>query len=320
MQYTIIYTDANGETRTAHVNAPNANQAHEKAAPNANGATVRAYPTTTDKHGNVIAYNVLRGALQVAKKSAEKATMNGGTETQFRIANELTSANAKAGTDGAEKLGAAYVLDLIARLSADSQDIFSCAYDGILTAINDGAEISEQYHAAYLNINAYIMTQRAATEYETSTEFIEAGGGDIVAINTYIARIINGKERYTPMDGGGMDTETAEKLGAALSGAAAMLTPRQREITILTARGYSQQQIADKLKIKSDATVREHLNHIRKKYLVYITENAPEFLPLINSAQVNATANKRAKDRYTKEQRAEYMRKYRATKKATANA
>lgn len=284
-------------------------------------ATVRVYPTTQDEHGNINAYAVLRGALQVAKKSAEKTlSRTGGTETQQRIANELTGANARAGQPQAEQLGATYILDMIARLSADSQDIFSCAYDGILTAINDGADITEQYHNAYLTINAHIMAQRSATEYETSTEFIEENGGHLVAVSSYIARIIKNGERYTPTDTETMDAETADKLGAVLSACAVALTPRQKEITILTARGYSQRQIADKLKVKDVSTIQEHLRHIRKKYIDYITENAPEFLTLINSAQVNATADKRAKDRYTKEQRAEYMRKYRATKKATANA
>lgn len=312
MLYTIIYTHENGETRTAHINASNAKQAHEQAAPNANGATVRAYPTTTDEHGDIIAYNVLRGALQVAKRSAEKATANGGTETQFRIANELTGANAKAGADGAEQYGAAYILDLTARLSSDSQDIFGYAYSGMLTAINDGADISEQYHAAYLSINAYIMKQRAATEYETSTEFIEESGGALVAINSYIARIINNGERYTPADSGEMDAETAARLGAALSGAAVALTPRQKDIAEYIGRGYSQRQTAEKLHIKNVATVNEHLSRIRAIYLDYFTANAPEFLYIIKGAQVNATANKRNKNRHG----AEYYRAYRARKKA----
>lgn len=318
MLYTIIYTNENGETRTAHINANNAKQAHEQAAQNANGATVRTYPTTQDEHGNIISYNVLRGALQAAKRSAEKATANGGTDTQFRIANELTGANAKAGADGAEQYGEAYILDLTARLSADSQDIFGYAYSGILTAINEGKDISEQYHAGYLSINAYIMKQRAATAYETSTEFIEESGGALVAINSYIARIINNGERYTPMDGGTMDAETAERLGAALSGASIALTPRQKDIAEYIGRGLSQKQVAEKMYIKNVATVNEHLTRIRKIYLEYFTENAPEFLYIIKGAEVKADKV----DRHKKSNRhnAEYYRAYRARKKAEKNA
>ena len=117
-----------------------------------------------------------------------------------------------------------------------------------------------------------------------------------------------------------MDAETADKLGAVLSACAVALTPRQNEITILTARGYSQRQIADKLNIKSVATVNEHLTHIRKKYLDYITENAPEFLTLINSAQVNATENATKSKSQRNKHNAEYYREYRARKKALATA
>lgn len=311
MLYTIIITHADGTQTRTSTNATNTKTAHENAQPLApDGATVRVYPTTQDEHGNINAYAVMRGALQVAKKSAEKTlSRTGGTETQQRIANELTGANARAGQPNAEALGATYILDMVARLSADSQDIFSCAYNGILTAINDGADISEQYHNAYLTINAHIMAQRSATEYETSTEFIEESGGHLVAVSSYIARIIKNGERYTPTD-----AETADKLGAVLSACAVALTPRQKEIAILTARGYSQRQICDKLNIKAVETVNEHLTHIRKKYLAYITENAPEFLHLIKSAQVNAVKTDRHKNN------AERMREYRKRKKALATA
>lgn len=322
MLYTIIITNANGTTTTIYTNVPNATTAHKDAKPYVkDGASVRVYPTTQDGNGKINAFEVMRGALQVAKISAEKTLIRtGGTETQQRIANELTSANARAGKTETERLGTTYILDIIARLSPDAQDIYACAYDGILSAISKGANIAEQYHNAYIVINKHTIALRKATEHELSTEYITAGGEQIVALSSYIARIVKSNERYAPIDNNTMDAVTADKLGAVLSAAAVALTPRQKEIVILTARGYSQQQIADKLKIKSDATVREHLTNIRKKYLDYIAENAPEFLPLINSAQVNATADKRAKDRYTKEQRAEYMRKYRATKKATTNA
>lgn len=316
MLYTIIYTHADGTKTTAHTNASNPKQAHENASANANGATVRTYPTTQDGNGDIIAYNVLRGALQIAKKSAEKATANGGTDTQFRIANELTGANAKAGTDGAEKCGA--VLDLIARLSADSQDIFSCAYGGILQAIADGLPIDEQYHAGYLSINAHIMAQRAARQKECSTEYIEADGGAIVAINTYMARIIKNGERYTPIESGEMDAQTAERLGAAISASMATLTPRQKDIVRCVAIGLSERATAEKLNIKNVATVNEHLTRIRQKVLEYFTENATEFLPLINGEKV-----KTAKiDRHKKANRhnAEYYREYRARKKAEQQA
>lgn len=321
MLYTIIYTHADGTKTTAHTNASNPKQAHENASTNANGATVRTYPTTQDNNGDIIAYNVLRGALQIAKKSAEKATANGGTDTQFRIANELTGANAKAGTDGAEKYGANYVLDLIARLSADSQDIFSCAYGGILQAIADGAPIDEQYHAGYLSINAHIMAQRAASQKECSTEYIEADGGALVAINTYMARIIKNGERYTPIESGAMDAQTAERLGAAISASIAALTPRQKDIVKCVAIGLSQRQTAEKLHIKNGATIELHLQNIRKKVLEYFTENATEFLPLINGEKVqSAKADRHADTPERRKANAEKQRRYRERKKAEKQA
>lgn len=315
MKY-IILIDENGKQTTLTVNAPNSKRAHEVAREVApKGATVRAYPRTIDERGNIDAYAVLRGALQVAKKSAEKT--EGATATQLTMINELTSANAKASAPEAETLGAGYIIDLTAKMSADSQEYFGYAYKGILEAINSGKDIAEQYHNGYISINQYAMKLRSATIREVSTEYIRTNGGALVSISQYLARIIKSGERYTPRDSDTMDSKTADKLGDVLSACAVTLTARQKEVTLLAARGYSQSQIADKLKIKSAATVRDHLTNIRKKCLDYITENAPEFLSLIHSEKVNATANKRAKDRYTREQRAEYMRKYRQLKKAT---
>lgn len=322
MKYTIIIMHADGNETRKSTDAHNSKQAHEWAQQFAtDGATIRAYPTTQDENGNINAYAVLRGALQVAKKSAEKT--EGVTDTQQRMINELKSANAKAGKPEAEELGAGYLLDLCARMGADSQDYFGYAYKGILEAIDNGADITEQYHNAYLSINAYVMKQRSATTHELSTEYIEANGGTLVSITTYIARIINNGERYTPTDDNAtMDAETAERLGEALSNAMIALTPRQKEIIKLVARDKSQRDIASALNIKNVATVNEHLTHIRAKVLEYFTENAPEFLTIIDGAKVNATNTKRNTDRHTKKNRhnADYYREYRARKKASANA
>lgn len=317
MKY-IILIDENGKQTNLTVDAPNSKQAHtiaRKTAPK--GATVRAYPRTIDERGNIDAYAVLRGALQVAKKSAEKT--EGATATQRNMINELTNANAKASAPEAEALGAGYIIELTAKLSADSQEYLGYAYKGILESINSGEDIPEQYHNAYISINHYAMKLRSATVREVSTEYIQTNGGALVSISQYLARIIKNGERYTPTDSGTMDTETANKLGAVLSACAVTLTPRQKEITILAARGYSQRQIADKLKIKSVSTINEHLTHIRKKCLDYITENAPEFLILINSYQVNVTENATKLKNRRNKHNAEYYREYRARKKALKN-
>lgn len=315
MNYTVLARKNDGtDVLIGCVNAINTKQAHEKV-DKKDGITIRVYPTTTDVNGNIITYNVVRGALQVATISAKKTVgRTGGTDTQRRIANELVSVNIRAGADGAEQYGAEYVLDMISNTSHDSQDIYSCAEQGILTAIHDGADIVEQYRNAYLCINKHIMKQRGATARECSLEYTRESGGDIVPINSYIARIINGGERYTPFDDGIIDTETAERLGTVLSSASALLTPRQKDIVKYIGCGYSQRRTAERLNIKSVKTVAEHLTSIRKKYLDYITENAPEFLPLINSAQVGETTKKAHRNKHN----AEYYREYRARKKALA--
>lgn len=312
MNYSVfVKRDDGTEVLISTVNAINTRQAHLQAQEE-NGKTIRVYPTTTDEHGNIITYNVIRGALQVATISAKKTVdRTGGTDTQRRIANELIGVSVRAGADDAEQYGTSYIMDMISHMSYDSQDMFSYAQQGIIIAINNGADIVTQYRNAYLYINKYIMTQRGATARECSLEYTRESGGDIVAINTYIARIINGGERYTPYDNGIIDTGTAECLGAVLSGASALLTPRQKDIVKYIGRGCSQRQTAERLNIKSVATVNEHLSRIRKIYLDYITENAPEFLYMIKGIQVNNTATKRNTNRHN----TEYYRAYRARKK-----
>ena len=318
MMYTIIITHADETTATITTNAQNAKQAHEYAETIATKAdTIRVYPTTQDSDGNVIVYGLLRGALMVAKKSAEKTlSRDGGTKTQQTIASELISANARAGLTGAEELGAPYLLDIISQLSQDSNDIFSCAYNGMFDALQRGEDITEQYHNGYIEINRYIMAQRSASEKEVSTEYILESGGHLVAINTYIARIVKGGERYTPCNSETMDETTAEKLGAILSNASALLTPRQKTIVELVARGYSQRRIAELLHVKNAMTINQHIANIRKIYADYINANASEFNAIIKSAEVNETQKRRNKNRHS----AEYYREYRARKKAQKNA
>lgn len=325
MQYTIIITHADGTTTHTHTNAPNAKTAHEHATNGntANGIkpnvtdTMRAYPTTTNADGTHLPYNIMRGALQVAKRSAEKA--EGGTPTQERIARELKAVNAKAGKPEAEALGTAYIVELMADISADSNDYFGYAYTGILKAIAENDPIDEQYHRAFLEINSYINSQRGATDKECSTEYITAEGGAIVTINQYVARIVKSGERYTPIDNGIMDSDTADRLGEALQGAMSLLTPRQKNIIALVTEGYSTRQIAEKLNIKSDGTIKQHLVNIRAKTLEYIEQNNPEFMALIKLEEVRTAHATRKADRH-KGGQAAYMREYRARQKAIKQA
>lgn len=335
MKYTLFITDTNGNTTEKQIEALNAKRAHELI-PVSDGYTVKAFPTTTDENGNINEYALLRGALQVAKRCAEKALANGGTDTQRRIANELVTVNAKAGANGAEKYGANYLLDLISRTSSDSQNFHSEAYTAILQAHNNGLPINEQYRDAFKAVNRYIMKQRSATKKECSTEYIQEAGGNIVAVNTVIHRLINSDEKYIPTVGGEMDDKTAERLGLVLASAIATLSPRQKQIVELLAKQYSERAIMAKLAIKSEQTYNDHIIIIRDNVLDYIQKNAPEFSTLIDDISTRFDRKRRtehnngrkehnAKDRHKndekrRKQNAEKQKAYRERKKRTANA
>lgn len=312
MLYSIIYTAENGNTRNTLMTALNAKQAHEHAQPQ-DGETVKAYPLTVDSDGSINAYAIMRGAIQVARKCAGKAVENGGTETQYTILNELKSVNARAGSDGAEKLGISYLLDIQARLTADSQDLIGQAYSGIMEAIANGANIEEQYKEAYRAVNAYILKRRSMTQRESSIEYLEEVGGTVVSINTYIARILNADEKYTPIETADISPETVAKLGHTLAEASKALTDRQRDIIKRLTVGQSQRDIMRAMNIKSVATINEHLVRVRKIYADYFSENAPELLQFIDRAKVETSKAK--SNRHT----AEYYREYRARKRAEAN-
>ena len=234
----------------------------------------------------------------------------------------MKSVNAKAGKPEAESLGIPYIYELIEGISADSNDFIGYAYEGIIEAMKQGEPIEEQYHQAYLHINSYINAQRTATDKERSTEYITAEGGAIVTINQYVSRIIKNGERYTPIDNGIMDSDTADRLGEAIAEAMSQLTPRQKSIIKLITEGYSTRQTAEKLNIKSDGTVKQHLTNIRAKILQYFEEHHPEFIPLINAQTVKDTTATRNADRHTSKAdrhrngQAAYMREYRARKAA----
>ena len=327
MKYTLFITDANGNTTEKQIEALNAKQAHDLT-PIPDGYTVKAFPTTTDENGAINVYALMRGALQVAKRCAEKALANGGTDTQRRIANELVTVNAKVGANGAERYGVDYLLDLIARTSADSQNFHSEAYTAILTAHNNGLPINEQYRDAFKAVNRYIMKQRSATEKECSTEYIQEQGGNIVAVNTVIHRIINADEKYIPTVGGEMDDKTAERLGRVLIDFFGLLPKRKKDIIYLLAKGYSIPKTAKILNIKSWGMVDEHLTNIQSMCIEYFEKNAPEFLSLIDEIitrdKVKKQKERNIKDRHKndekrRKQNAEKAKRYRERKKEEKN-
>lgn len=314
MKYTIIITTADGKQTTHTTTAQDARTAHEHGAAIAQDATasIRVYPTTQDEHGEPIDAGIVRGALMVARRTAANAVRRtGGNETQCRIDKELTAANARChGAETAER-----IVSVIASYSADTQDFFGYAAQGITDGIAAGLDIAEQYHSAFIALNKFVHSQRSASEHELSTEYIIDGGGDIVAINTAISAIVRGGDKWTPTDGAGMDAETAARLGAALSAALRLVTPTQRHIAELTARGYSQRQIAEKTG-RGVTTIERNLANVRAKVAEYIRENAPEFAGMIDSAATTAAAERAAANNRGGKKDAEYYREYRARKAA----
>lgn len=280
--YTITTTDANGNQTTTEytINATDARTAHNAAEINKpNGATVRVYPSTATAAG------IMRGAVMVGRRTAINAIKRQGTPTQHRIEREFAAINARlVGAETPERINA-----VIADYSADTQDFYSIALMALHAGRTAGTPIGEQYHGAFLTLNKYIHAQRAATEYELSTEFITDGGGDLVAINTAISAIIRGGEKWTPADGGEMDAATAARLGAAIADAMRTVSPTQRRIAELLARGYSQRQIAEKTGRKA-ASVNQNIAIMRGKIAEYIREHSPEFVQIIHTAETAAAA------------------------------
>ena len=309
MDYIITITAADGTERTAIITANGLKAAHEKAAAmTADGENKRVYFSLDTVDG------IARAALLIAKKASENACkrMDGGTATQRTIRAELSSVSADIAT--AERAGidatAEKIMGRIAELGADSQDFFAAALHG-LTATT--AATAERYRAAYRAINAIVRAQRAATVRECSLEYITDGGGDIVAYNDAIAAIIRGGEKWTPTDGGKMTAATAAELGRAIHDAMATLNAAQRRIIELTARGYSQRQIAT-MTGRELATVNRNIAIARAAILAYLTAQYPQFAAMIDGT-ATATAAERAAHNGDRTAAAR-MRAYRARKAA----
>ena len=282
MEYIIITTttDADGNTTTTQTTttATDAKQAHDHAT-TTDGAQIRVYPSTTTAAG------IARGAVMIARRTAVNAVMRtGGNETQNRIERETAAINARIrGAETAER-----ILSVVNDYSQDTREFFSTAAAALSCAAAQGTGIADQYRAAYRELNAAIHAQRAATEYEISTEFLTDGGGDLVSINTAIASIMRGGDKWTPTDGGNMDAATAARLGAAIADAMRLLSPTQRRIAELLGRGYSQRRIAE-MTGRAVSTVAQNIAILRGKIAGYISGAAAEFTYMMDGHNGGST-------------------------------
>ena len=317
MKYFFIIERDNGEQEHGTFTAANTAQAHANMT-TAAGEKYRLFPA-----------NKSLLALSIATATAKNAVMRQGTETQFIIDREcrqLSAMTAAAMLARPDMRGAdvtAYIMERLPLFSADMQDFFGYAMEGIQAATARGYNVATATAAGYKRLNKYIHALNTASEKECSTEYITSGGGDIVAYSSAIACIIRGGDKWTAADGDGMTAEQAAQLGAAIAAAAAVLSPTQRHIMELLGRGYSMRQIASKTG-RAVSTIAQNVAIIRAKIAEHIEQNAPQFADMMHgAAAVNtaaaqaAAAKKAARDKETQAARAAA---YRARKRAAAQA
>lgn len=319
MKYAVITKTADGEANIVkYIDALNAKTVF--ASLNENGAEdekTLVIPCTVDKNGNADAYGIFKCAVQVATKASKRMLDFAPTDTQRRIANELSVINAKIGASAeAENFGASYVLTLLSQASADTQDFADIAINSVTDSVSKKMSLYGQYHNAFLAINAENSKLKTRRIKEVSTEYITDNDGQIVALSSQIARILRADEKYTPSASSELSADSVEKIGNAFKAFAPTLTERQKTIFSLTARGYSQRQIQEKLKFKSINAVENHLCKIRVAFIAYAEQNAPDILNLVNIKEVHADNKRRNADKHSDEYMKEYMRKYRERKKA----
>lgn len=260
-------------------------------------------------------------AARKAGRQSVNAKHNATQETIYtdlrRITAGTAAALATAGKAATTDTAAAYIFAVMPTANAHTQDFFSVC---LLATLDTDGTPTDKAAAAFRAANAYTRQSQTAHAREVSTEYIVDGGGDLVVFGTAAAYILHGGEKWTPTDGGTMDTDTAAALGATLAAAFALLTPVQRDIVRHVVNGYSVRQTAAKMR-RNPSTIQRNLDGVRRVFGGYIAENAPQFLPIIATATAAAAANREKGNAAA----AERMRRYRERKAAaraaaTANA
>lgn len=321
VKYIILGYNDGEHVGTKHVKALNVQDVHEKAAKFIEKHEKTAVYPDFMNGGKFDEYTAYIAAFQMVKAIFTSTVKNGKpverihTDTQRTIYRECRVMCARLGMEEVQKEGMAYIFGKLDDLAQDTNDMIQIAVEGLFEGYSEGLDYDETFRYTYKALNAYVYSERKhadTCEYMTQ---IEIDGGAVVPANKYVARILKGGERYTPIDSGELDSETADKLGQTLAEASKHLTERQKEILRLTYFGYSKPQICDKLDIKSMETLHRHRTMYRKVYADYIRENAPDLEKFVDLAAVDKSFETINEDRYTKEQRREYMKRYRELKK-----
>lgn len=321
IKYIILGYNDGTHVHTKHVQALNVQNAHEKAAKFVEKhEKVAVYPDFLNG-GKFDEYTAYIAAFQMVKSVFTSIVKNGKpverihTETQRIISRECRVMCVRLGIEEVQKEGMAYIFRKFDELSQDTKDMIQTAVDSLFEGSIEGLEYDELYRNTYKALNAYVYGERKHADTCEYMAQIEIDGGAVVPVNKYVARILKGGERYTPIDSGELDSETADKLGQTLADASKHLTERQKEILRLTYFGYSEKQICDKLDIKSSETLYSHKTKYRKIYSDYIRENSPEFTELVNLAAVDKSFEKHDKRDKGEKTAAARMKAYRERKK-----
>ena len=286
MKYIVKRMLANGQVEWLSVDALSVKEAHERAnVLRTDGATVKIYADTTTAEG------IYAAAIWIVKAATAKAVRDTSLTFFEHIRNETSTLNNYTGY-----LSASDINYLIAKTTADTQDFIAKAYEGIIDGLTEGIVVDGQYSLAFKKVNSYYKENRNISTKEASTEYIQATGGDLIAVDRYISRIIHGGERFTPAENGKLNAATIRLLGNTLSDFTASLSERQKNIIRLTANGYSQPQVAEKIGC-GVGTVAEHITKIRGKALEYFEDNAPELVNLVDVNGVRRAYEKRQKHR-----------------------
>ena len=312
MKYIIVANLIDGTTNTTTVEHANIRDTYNAVArmrldSETEIESVRVYHDLSTVDG------LCRAALAIAHTVAKKTIDRGAcTATQIAIDTALRVACARVASAG-EHATAEYINGVVQSLNHDAQDFFGYAMQGLQST--NGQPIADRYRAGYIAINRYVHSQRSASQYELSTEFIIDGGGDVVALGSAVGSILRGTDRYIPTPSARLDGQSARKLCATLAAAVNQLTPTQKDIVRLLGLGYSQNQVASKLG-RAPATIKEHIANIRKRVAGYFADNAPDY---IDNATVQTSICKTETDgakTANKSKSAEYYRAYRARKAA----
>lgn len=246
MKYNVTINYANGEQETRHISADSAKHAHEsvRATITDENAVVRVYAQTQNADGTPNTDGIQKAALSITKRT---------TANMFSVTSE-------SGTKLQERLYKGCRVKII--VDEDVTDCIQSATMGILEAMANGEDIQEQYKSGYRALYNHLYSMNAVKSAGRETLYIEDIDGELVNVYGEMNRIIKQGEKYTaPLYDDWKEPTEEER--EALAHIIERLTPTQKKVLYLTARGLSQCQIGEQLRISQQA-VSKHIKRMRE--------------------------------------------------------